>query len=74
MKKRIFKMTDEEKEKFVKMSGSILLWVGEARSISYMSEKLNLHPNEVETNMEEILYVLKKQVGIKRFLKILFMK
>lgn len=72
--KRIFEMTEEEKKKYAEISGSILLWIGEARSIKYMSEKLNLKPYQVEHNIEEILYDLKKQVGIWKFVKILFIK
>lgn len=74
MIKKIFEMTDEEKKKYVEMSGSILMWIGEARSIQYMCNKLNLKPHQVEHNIDEMLYDLKKQVGIKRFIKILFMK
>lgn len=74
MKKEIYKMTAEEKEKFIKMSGSILLWIGERRSIKYMSEQLNLSHSQVEFNIDETLYDLKKQVGILRYLKILFIK
>ena len=74
MFKKVFKMTEEEKEKFVKMSGSILLWIEEGRSIKYICDKLNLSHSQVEFNIDETLYVLKKQVGIIRYLKILFMK
>ena len=74
MKKQIYQMTEEEKEKFIKMSGSILLWIGERRSIKYMGDKLNLSNSQVEFNIDETLYELKKQVGILRYLKILFTK
>ena len=74
MKKQIYQMTEEEKEKFIKMSGSILLWIGERRSIKYMADKLNLSNSQVEFNIDETLYELKKQVGILRYLKILFTK
>lgn len=74
MKKQIYQMTEEEKEKFIKMSGSILLWIGERRSIKYMADKLHLSNSQVEFNIDETLYELKKQVGILRYLKILFTK
>lgn len=74
MKKNVFKMTDEEKKRFVEMSGSIILWISEGRSITYMSDKLNLKPSQVEHNIEEILYTVRNQVGIRRFMKALFTK
>lgn len=74
MKKSVFKMTDEEKKRFVEMSGSIILWLSEGRSISYMSDKLNLKPSQVEHNIEEILYTIKKRVVLRRFMKVLFTK
>ena len=72
--KKIFEMTEEEKQKFIKISGSILLWIGEGRSIKYMSDKLNLSHSQVKFNIDETLYDLKKQVGLLHYLKILFMK
>jgi hypothetical protein len=74
MKKKVFEMTDEEKRRLVEVSGSIMLWVEEARSICYMAEKLNLEPWQIDSNMVEMLYVLRKCIGKRRFFKILFMK
>ena len=74
MKKQIREMTGEEREKFVRMSGCILLWISEGRSIKYMCDMLNLSSGDVEFNIDEILYVIKKRVGIWRFVKILFTK
>lgn len=74
MFKKFFEMTEDERKKLAEMTGKIMLWIEEGRSIGYMSEKLNLHPQQVECNINEMLYVLRKQVGRKRFLKIFFMK
>lgn len=74
MKKTVFKMTEDEKRRLVDMSGSIILWLSEGRSIAYIGDKLNLKPSQVEHNIEEILYTIKKHVGIRRFIKILFTK
>lgn len=74
MFKKTFLLTNEERRKVSEMCGNIILWVLEGRSIGYMSEKLNLPPWQVESNIDEMVYVLRKQVGIWRFLKILFSK
>ena len=74
MFKQFFEMTEEERKRLAEMTGKIMLWIEEGRSIGYMSEKLDLHPQQVEYNIDEMLYVLRKQVGRRRFLKICFMK
>ena len=74
MFKRTFGLTEEEKHKVSDMCGDIMLWMLEGRSIGYMSEKLKLKPWEVEENLNETLYVLRKKVGIRRYLRILFYK
>ena len=74
MFKRTFGLTEEEKRKVSEMCGDIMLWMLEGRSIGYMSEKLNLPPWQVEANIDEMLYTLRKQVGKRRFLKTLFIK
>lgn len=66
--------SEDLKEKFVKTNGSILLWILEKRSMDYMSENSGLSSYEIENNISMILYELLHQVGIKRFLKTLFIK
>ena len=51
-----------------------MLWILEGRSIKYMSDKLNLQPWQVEHNIDEMMYDLRKQVGKWRFFKMLFIK
>jgi hypothetical protein len=46
----------------------------EGRNIGYMSKMLNLRPCEIQTNINEMLYVLLKQVGKREYLKTMFMK
>ena len=71
---RTFELTEEGKRKVSDMCGDMMLWMLEGRSIGYMSEKLNLPPWQVEANIDEMLYILQKQVGKRRFLKTLFIK
>ena len=69
-----WKLTSEERQEVADMTGKIMLWIMERRSMDYMSEQLKLHPMEIERNIEEILYELRKQVGWRRYLRILFWK
>ena len=39
-----------------------------------MSKMLNLKPCEIQTNMNEMLYILLKQVGKREYLKTMFIK
>ena len=72
--KQTFMLNNEEKKQVSEMSGKIILWILEGRSIEYMSEKLCLSPQQIESNINEMLFVLKKQVGKRRFFKILLAK
>lgn len=68
-------MLNEDQRKDVsEMFGKIMLWILEGRSIWYMANELHLKPYEVQSNIDEMLYILRKQVGNKRFLKTLFCK
>lgn len=51
-----------------------MLWNLEGRSIWYITNELHLKPYEVESNIDEMLCILRKRVGNKRFLKTLFRK
>ena len=67
-------ISEEEKIQVSEMCGKIILYVMEGRGISYMSDELNLHPGEVVSIINEMLYILMKQVGKRQSLKTLFMK
>ena len=72
MFKQTFLLTGEEKKQVGEMCGKIVLWILEGQSTGYMAENLKMHPRQVNDNICELLYILKKQVGIKRFIKALF--
>lgn len=67
-------LTEKEKQEVSDMTGKIMLWILEGRSIAYMAEQLKLSPWQVEKNIDETLHNFRKQVGRLRFIKILFMK
>ena len=72
--KETFMLNDEEKKQVSEMSGKIILWILEGRSIGYMSAMLHLSPQQIESNINETLFILKKHVGKRRFFKILLAK
>ena len=69
-----WKLLYEERQIVSEMSGKIILYILEGQHLGYMSEKLNIHPYAVEANIDEMLYILRKQVGWRRYLRILFWK
>lgn len=56
------------------MCGKIVLWILEGQSTGYIAENLKMHPMQVNDNICELLYILKKEVGLKQFLRVLFWK
>ena len=71
---RTFLLTEEEKCKVSEMHGKILKWILEGRSICYMAEQIGLEPWQVEANIDQTLYIYRKQVGKWRYIKMLFRK
>lgn len=74
MKKTVFQMTAEEKKRHVEVVGTTVQMVEEGRGTWQIAEKLRLHPYQVEENIDEILYILRKRLGLKRFIKSIFIK
>lgn len=72
--KKTCMLNDAEKHMVGEMIGKIFTWSLEGRSIGYISDNLNISPVLVEYNIDELLYVIRKQVGIRRYLKMLFVK
>lgn len=70
--KRLFLTNPEEKKQISEMSGKIVLWILEGRSIWYMADNLHLDPAVVEQIIDDLSYVLMRKVGKKRFIKTLF--
>ena len=70
--KQTFMLNNDEKKQVSEMSGKIILWILEGRSIGYMSEMLNLSPWQIESNINAMLFTIMKHVGKRRFFKILF--
>jgi len=72
---RTIDLTDEDMKKVSKLSGRIMAWCIEGRSTAYMAEHfVDLQPWQIEHNIDEMLYELRKHVGLWRYIKILFRK
>ena len=67
-------MTEEEKQKFIEVNGKTILYLVEQRSLFDMAKKLDLEPWQVDHNIDELLYELRKSLGWKRYIKALFIK
>lgn len=74
MFKQTFLLTEKEKRQVSEMCGKIIYHILEGNHMGRIVDDLNLPPWKIEHNIDEMLYILKKQVGWKRYLKILFMK
>ena len=74
MLKHVFSMTKEEKQKFIEVNGKTILYLVERRSLFDIANKLDLKPWQVDHNIDELLYELRKSLGWKRYIKALFIK
>ena len=74
MLKEVINMTEEEKQRFIDMNGKTILCLIERRSLFDMAERLNLEAWQVDHNIDELLYELRKSLGWKRYIKALFIK
>jgi hypothetical protein len=67
-------MTDDEKKKFVNTTGIIMLNIAEGKAVYQMADELKMNAQYVEHDIDEMLYVLRKGLGWRRYLKALFIK
>ena len=67
-------LTDEDKRIISDNTGKIMLGILNNKTSVCIADQINIQPNELEWNIDEILYTFKKRVGIWRYLKILFIK
>ena len=72
--KYVINMTEEEKKKFVNTTGIIMLCIEERKSLARMAEELKLEPWEVYHDISVMLTTLREYVGLRNWLKFLFIK
>ena len=74
MKKTVFEMNAEERERAVQVIGNTVLMLEEGFSIADIAKKLDLNIDQVVDNIYEILYQIRKRIGKWNFFKALFIK
>lgn len=74
MLKEVINMTEEEKQRFIDVNGKTILYLVERRSLFDMAGRLNLEAWQIDHNIDELLYELRKSLGWKRYIKALFIK
>lgn len=72
--KQINDMSEDEKKKFVNTVGIITLCLAEGKGLWDMADELKMEAYYVDHDIDEILYVLRKGVGLRRFIKSIFLK
>lgn len=72
--KLVHDMTEDEKKKFVNTVGIIVLCLAEGKASFQIAEELKFDTYQVDHNIDEILYTIRKSLGWKRYIKALFIK
>ena len=74
MKKTVFQMNETEKQRQVEVIGTIVQMLEEYHTYHRIGERLNLEDWQVYDNIIEILYIIRKRIGVWRFIKTIFIK
>lgn len=74
MKKTVFQMNEVEKQRDIEVIGTTVQMLEEGRAIFQIAQRLNLHGWQVSENIDEILYIIRKRIGLWRFIKTIFIK
>lgn len=67
-------MNEDEQKSFVETIGKTMLGIEKRKSTLDIALDVGCDPYQVEWNINEMLYILRKRVGWKRYIKILFAK
>ncbi len=67
-------MTEIEKQQFSKIIGDTFIMLEESYSIEQIAKELKLEPWQVEYNIDDILYRLRRRLGWRRYIRTMFMK
>lgn len=73
--KKTSMLNEKEKQQVADQCGKIMLGLLEGRHTAYIAEQCGYDgPWQVEGNIDEMLYTLRKRVGRWRYIKNLFLK
>ena len=67
-------MTEIEKQQLSKIIGDTFIMLEENYSIEQIAKELKLEPCQVEYNIDDILYRLRRRLGWRRYIRTMFMK
>ena len=67
-------MTEIEKQQLSKIIGDTFIMLEESYSIEQIAKELKLEPCQVEYNIDDILYRLRRRLGWRRYIRTMFMK
>ena len=67
-------MTEIEKQQLSKIIGDTFIMLEESYSIEQIAKELKLEPWQVEYNIDDILYRLRRRLGWRRYIRTMFMK
>ena len=74
MKRTVFEMSEDERREFATMIGETVLMMEEGKGTWQIAEKFGMTPKDMEWNITEILYWIRKHIGVWRFIKTIFIK
>ena len=72
--KQTYRLTTKEREQVSEMVGKIMLGILAGRSDRYIADTCGVSVQELNHNIDETLYTLRKKVGVWRYIKMLFVK
>ena len=67
-------MTEIEKQQLSKIIGDTFIMLEESYSIEQIAKELKVEPWQVEYNIDDILYRLRRRLGWRRYIRTMFMK
>ena len=67
-------MTEIEKQQLSKIIGDTFIMLEESYSIEQIAKELKVEPWQVEYNIDDILYRLRRCLGWRRYIRTMFMK
>ena len=67
-------MTEIEKQQLSKIIGDTFIMLEESYGIEQIAKELKLEPWQVEYNIDDILYRLRRRLGWRRYIRTMFIK
>ena len=72
--RNVIGMTEIEKQQLSKIIGDTFIMLEESYSIEQIAKELKVEPWQVEYNIDDILYRLRRRLGWRRYIRTMFIK